>query len=269
MSDSTPLSLHVRAVKGTIVLAAPYNEGLVDLIHALPRRRFQASTREWIVPAGRDDLPEVLRLVATVEERGIPVVLDPSVRPRFNARGLTRVLLCERADGGDAVELVGPYDPDRLPALRGLPQRSYDADRKSWVVPLTRDGALKTMQLLERDERHVVTDRALAALHRTARARGEAGAPSGVVIEGRRSPTAHMRYVKSGPIFNARHARRVYVDERDGDGNVIGWCVPVTVDPIGRRRREAARRAGTDPNGGRDREAPAQQGPNSAHAGLG
>ena len=69
---------------------------------------------------------------------------------------------------GDVIEVAGAFSPRRLPALRALPERRFDADRKTWTVPLTRAGALAILDLADHTDQLVTTQRARRALQRSA-----------------------------------------------------------------------------------------------------
>jgi hypothetical protein len=190
----------------------------------LPTRRWRPETKDWIVPARAAHLRAVLDLVGQVEERAIAVDLDPSIHARLKPLGLTRVLLQQ-----DGVELVGPYDEDRVHRLRELPERRFDKRRKSWLVPLTREGAIGVLRLVASDDSYVVTANARAALERTALPRTQSEPDDTEVREGRGvSPQPHWRFVTTGAVFNAPHARRVRAKHHNGNDR---WGVYVRVDP--------------------------------------
>ncbi len=69
---------------------------------------------------------------------------------------------------GAVIEVVGAFSPRRLPALRALPERRFDGDRKTWTVPLTRAGALAILDLADHTDQLVTTQRARRALQRSA-----------------------------------------------------------------------------------------------------
>lgn len=235
MSSGSGLSLRVRADGGALFLAATYDETLKAMIKALPDRRWDRGLQEWIVPAGRENRRAVLDLIARLEEQGVVVEIDVTARGRFTSLGVTRVLLRDP----DTVELVAPYDPEALPALRRLPERSFDTVRKSWVVPLTKEGALRTLKLIEDADRHLVTERARAALISTAQPAPAVGTPVDESERGHhKSPIAHWRRVTKGAIFNARPLEQVWWPEPDHpDGGY--WYVPIRVDPERRHRKHA------------------------------
>lgn len=219
------MCLRVRADGGSLLLTAPYDEGLRELIKSLPTRRWRPASKDWSVPARRADLRAIVDLVGQVEERAITVDLDPTVRARLRPLGLTRVLL-----RGDEVEIVGPYDKDRLQAQRQLPESRYDKERTSWLVPLTRAGAIALLALVD-DEHYVVTQKARDALERTAdpRMASAVGGPRRDSAEpGGASPRAHWRFVTRGAMFNSPHARRVKRTDSNGRER---WGVYVRVDP--------------------------------------
>lgn len=242
MTSGLGLSLRVRADGGALFLAATYDETLKAMIKALPDRRWDRDLQEWIVPAGRDNRRAVLGLITRLEEQGVVVEIDVTARGRFTSLGVTRVLLRDP----DTVELVAPYDPDTLPALRRLPERSFDTVRRSWVIPLTKEGALRTLKLIgDNADRHLVTERARAALISSA----QPAAVAETALDGserghHKSPIAHWRRVTKGAVFNARPLEQVWwPDPEHPDGGY--WYVPIRVDP--ERRRRASRKGAPRP----------------------
>lgn len=156
-------------------------------------------------------------------QRIIAVEIADTAAPRLARAGVGRAVL-----RGGAVEIAGPYSERRLPALRALPERRFDAERKIWTIPLTRAGALAILTLADDDEL-VITRRARRALQRCATANpsehvSSASDPSPGTT--RRSPTPHWRHYTSGAVFDNPSRERIDVPG-------IGWCVRVRVNPRG------------------------------------
>ncbi|MEJ7787463.1 MAG: hypothetical protein WKF96_21880, partial [Solirubrobacteraceae bacterium] len=142
---------------------------------------------------------------------------------------LTRVDIGRATLRCGAIEIAGSYSERRLPALRALPERRFDAERKLWTVPLTRAGALAILALADDTDELVMTQRAGRALQRAARAsppakRNNRSANAPVEPPTRRSPVAHWRHYAAGPVFENPARPRLYVQG-------IGWCVRIRVDP--------------------------------------
>ena len=227
------MALRIDAIGGLIRLAcAPYDETIVDSIKTLPQRRYHRDSQDWSVPARREYLRSVCGMIAELEERGIDVdITEPA------ATRLSRLDVGRGALRRGAIEIAGPYSERRLPALRALPERRFDAERKIWTVPLTRAGALAILALADETDELVITQRARRALQRSAAAtpptdptaRADAASPGRAP---RRSPVAHWRHYTAGAVYENPARPRVNVPG-------IGWCVRVRVDP--HRRRATAR----------------------------
>jgi hypothetical protein len=222
------MALLIDADKGLLQLAAePYDEAIVDWIRSLPQRRYRRDSHAWCVPARREYLLALHGVIAELEERGIAVETSEKAAARLARIDVGRAVL-----HGRAIEIAGPYSDRRLPALRALPERRFDAGRKLWTIPLTRAGALAILTLADSDEL-VVTQRARRALQRAATASPPADAVARDADASRepmtrRSPVAHWRHHTAGPVFDNPARQRVNVPG-------IGWCVRIRVDP---RRRQ-------------------------------
>jgi hypothetical protein len=211
---------------GMVHLRTRYEPQLVERLRCLPGRRFVAERGEWVLPARRDGLVALARLVV---ELGRQAELSDRARRRLERHGPGRIDL----HGGDFELSVRPR-PGRLERIRALPERRYLADRRRWLVPPTRAGALALLALVDGGEL-VAAPATLARLRELAANRAAAGEPVGDEADesaaSRASPTAHWRHVTRGPTFRANPHRHEWVDG-------IGWCVRVRVDPERRRGRE-------------------------------
>lgn len=219
------MALRVDAHHGLLLLAAaPYDDAIVDWIRTLPERHYRPRAQAWCVPARREQLRHVSALIGELEERDVAVDVSDSASARLARADVGRVIL-----RGDAVEISGPYNPRRLPALRALPERRFDATRRTWIVPLTRAGALAILDLVDRTDKLVTTPRAQLALQRSAtRTESKSHAMRGPVPPAigskRRSPIAHWRHYTRGPIFENPAREKIHVPG-------VGLCVRVRVDP--------------------------------------
>lgn len=228
------MALRIDVDKGLVLLVAvPYDETIVDWIRTLPERRYRHETQDWIVPARRELLRTLCYFIGELEERGIGVEISEGAGTRLARVDVGRAML---RDG--IIEIAGPYSERRLPSLRALPERRFDAERKTWTVPLTRAGALAILALASDSDELVITQQARRALQRTAmstppgrRASRDIDAPPEPT---RRSPIAHWRHYTAGPVFDNPAHRRI-------DLPGVGLCVRIRVNP--RHRRSDARRA--------------------------
>jgi hypothetical protein len=218
------MSLLIDADKGLLRLAAePYDETIVQWIRTVPQRRYRPQTHDWCIPARREHLQAVCTVIAELEEREIAVEISDAAAARLARVDTGRATLrC------GAVEIAGSYSERRLPALRALPERRFDAERKLWTIPLTRAGALAILALADDTDELVMTQRARRALQRSATASSSmkrnarnADAPFEPT---RRSPVAHWRHHTRGAVFDNPARPRIYVPG-------IGWCVRIRVNP--------------------------------------
>lgn len=229
------MSLLIDANKGLLQLASePYDETIVQWIRTVPQRHYRRQSHDWCIPARREHLLTVCSVIAELEERGIAVEISEAAAAR-----LTRVETGRATLRGGAVEIAGPYSERRLPALRALPERRFDAERKLWTVPLTRAGALAILALADDTDELVMTQRARRALERAATASSPAkrnardADAASVEPATRRSPVAHWRHYTAGAVFDNPARPRINVPG-------IGWCVRIRVNPNrgnGRRAR--------------------------------
>ena len=208
------MALRVDAIGGLIRLAcAPYDETIVDWIRTLPKRHYRRDSQDWSVPARREHLRNVCGVIAELEERGIDVDITEPAAARFSRLDVGRGVL-----RGGAIEIAGPYSERRLPALRALPERRFDAERKIWTVPLTRAGALAILALADDTDELVITQRARRALQRSAAAspstdraaRADAASPAArtPTIAGRALAALHRRRSIRQPRTSARQRAR-------------------------------------------------------------
>jgi hypothetical protein len=222
VSDGVRLLVDVDG--GLVRLRADYDPELVALIKELPGRRFHAERGEWTMPARP---PALAALCELVERPELEVELSERARRRLQRHGPGRLAL----DQGE-LRLTFPYHPRRLERVRAIPERRFDPDTKSWIVPATRAGALALLGLLGDGEFRAdpgVRWR-LEALAAGREANGERGVGDEVGLS-RASPRAHWRHVTRGPIFEANEDRHEWVEG-------VGWCVRVRVDPMRRRAAE-------------------------------
>lgn len=218
------MALRIDAVGGLIRLASePYDETIIDAIRTLPTRHYRRDSQDWSVPARREHLRSVCGVIAELEERGIEVDITEPAAARLSRLDVGRGVL-----RGGAIEIAGPYSERRLPALRALPERRFDVERKIWTVPLTRAGALAILALADGGDELVITQRVRRASERSAAATPPPQSGARHADEPheptRRSPIAHWRHHTSGPVFDNPGRERMHVPG-------IGICVRVRVDP--------------------------------------
>ena len=214
---------------GLVRLRSRYDPELVRQIKALPGRRYIRARAEWVVPARR----EALAALAALVDR-----LGDAARPTQRAsRRLERARPGQIEVRAGQFELSFALEPRRLARVRSIPERRFQPERRSWMVPPTRAGAIALLALINEGE-FAAEPGLVSRLSRLAAAR-EPGDPLNEAAEcaGRRaSPAPHWRHVTRGPIFEANRSRREWVAG-------IGWCVRVRVDPTPGRRAGDGRRA--------------------------
>jgi hypothetical protein len=223
--DAQPL-LAVDIDGGLVRLRTRYQPRLVEQIKRLPGRRFIAEHAEWVLPARRAGLVAVARLLAGL---GAEAELSDGARRRLERHGPGRI----DVHGGEFELSVRPR-PGRLERIRAVPERRYLPERRRWLVPPTRAGALALLTLVD-DGELVGAPATLARLRQLAGSRAPGTDPVGDDADesaaSRASPSPHWRHVSRGPIFSANPHRHEWVDG-------IGWCVRVRVDPERRRAKE-------------------------------
>lgn len=115
------------------VLRFEYDRGLVAAVKALPRRRFDPETKEWVLP-----LHHYLDAARALEAMGAQVELDPelealteegAVPPPPRPRAAVT-----RAGGHYMVRFE--YRPALVRAVRQIPGRTFDPSSKAWFVPI-------------------------------------------------------------------------------------------------------------------------------------
>lgn len=219
------MGLRIDIDRGLVLLvAAPYDEMIVDCIRTLPERRYRRASQDWIMPARREHLRTLCSLIGELEERGIDVEICEDAAARLARVDVGRAML-----RNGVIEIAGPYSERRLPTLRALPERHFDPERSIWTVALTRAGALAVLAWADRADELVITQRARRALQRAAAATPVAqrvSRDSSHVGASRRSPVAHWRHYTAGPVFD--NPRRAHIDVPG-----IGRCVRVRVNPRG------------------------------------
>ncbi len=125
------MALSVDTHRGLVLLAAvPYDDAIIDLIRTLPERHYRPREQAWCVPARREQLRHVSTLIGELDERDVAVDISDSASARLARADIGRAIL-----RGDVIEITGPYSPRRLPALRALPERRFDATRRTWDGP--------------------------------------------------------------------------------------------------------------------------------------
>lgn len=216
------MALRVDTRRGLVLLTVdPYDASVVDAIRELPERRYRHRSREWCVPATREHLRAVNTTLAELEERGIAIEMTKDANARFARAGIGRAIVRD-----NAIEISGPYSRRRLPALRSLPERRYDPDRRRWTIPLTRAGALAILALIDDGQELVATSRARRVVQQATMP--TAGTPppdrDAARTPTRRSPIPHWRHYTAGPVFENPRRARIYVSS-------IGLCVRIRVNP--------------------------------------
>jgi hypothetical protein len=221
-----PPLLAVDVDGGLVCLRTRYEPQLVERLRRLPRRRFIAERGEWVLPARRDGLLALARLVV---ELGGQAEVSERARRRLERHGPGRIEVREGEFELDVRPRPGP-----LERIRAVPERRYLAERRRWRVAPTRAGALALLALVD-DGELVGAPATLARLSQLATNRAAGGDPvrhdAGKPAASRASPSPHWRHVTRGPTFRANPHRHEWVDG-------IGWCVRVRVDPERRRAKK-------------------------------
>lgn len=211
-SRPAEMSLRVHIDKGVVLLIVePFDEHIIDQIRALPERRYRRESRDWILPARREQLRAVWSLIGELEETAIDVEISERANRRLARVDVGRVML---RDG--VIEIAGPYSKRRMPALRALPERRFDTQRRIWTVRLTRAGAQAILALADGTRPAAYDATSPAGVAFRGRPRGRAGsaprrpcAPRpGEAITGRALAPPHRRPGLRQPRPRARSRTR-------------------------------------------------------------
>ncbi len=116
-----------------VAVSFRYDAALVEVARALPRRRFDPDTKAWLVPlhACRDAVRafEATPCIVHVEPEVEALLLAPAI-PEPPA---PRVWI---ARDGEDYALRFAFDPRVVRAVKSIPGRRFDPDRKLWLVPI-------------------------------------------------------------------------------------------------------------------------------------
>lgn len=109
-----------------------YDPALVAAVKGLPHRRFDAATKEWVVP-----VRYYLDAAVALEGAGATVTFDAELA-RWSEEGKVPPAQRPRASvgrtGGHFVVRF-PYEPKLVAAVKGIPGRTFDPSAKAWFVP--------------------------------------------------------------------------------------------------------------------------------------
>ena len=118
------MGLRVDASGGIVLLsAAPFDETIVDHIRALPDRRYQHKSQAWIIPARREQLLALSRMIAELDELDIASELLPEAAARLRRAAIARLSLRDGAiDDQRALQPRARSSPAARPrtALRSI-----------------------------------------------------------------------------------------------------------------------------------------------------
>lgn len=210
---------------GLLDIRCDYDELLVDGLRSLPGARYEPQDRTWRLRAGRENLTAV---ATWLHELGDTVCVTCDAEARRRVESCTPAWVTARQDG---VVVSGPYNAVRVRLLREVPEAVYEPLKRRWMVPVTRAGAAALLGALDSGGWRFEADEPTRHLLERVRE----GAPYDPLkdtasgeAEQRRSPIPHWRHYVRGPIFEANHDRREFVEG-------IGWCVRVRVDPAADR----------------------------------
>lgn len=126
-----------------VVLSFEYDKSLVATIKGLPQRRFDPSTKEWVLP-----LHLYMDAAALLEAVGAHVEMDQELRILYDEGQIPRPKKPEVAISRCGEEYVVQFDYDAalVKAARKVPGRTFDPSAKAWFVPI--DDEEETLRLL-------------------------------------------------------------------------------------------------------------------------
>jgi hypothetical protein len=116
-----------------LVLHFEYDRALVAAVKSLPKRRFDPSTREWVVP-----LYHYMDAISVMEAAGAAVEMDEDVKQLFEEGAFIPPEKPEVVIGRCGAEYVVQfeYEPALVKVAKSIPGRSFDPVSKAWFVPI-------------------------------------------------------------------------------------------------------------------------------------
>lgn len=97
MSETRPVIYGRRDNDVGIRLRFPYHPRLLDIVRGLRVRRYDKTTREWVIPFTLDAVDELYRSAA-----GSPVILQPEIVTAIESQRLSREIAAQAKEEGDA-----------------------------------------------------------------------------------------------------------------------------------------------------------------------
>lgn len=131
VADKPEAKRAVTLVDSDAVIRFPFNRELVGAVKGLPGRRWNPSTKAWTAPPSR-------QLAAFIERHSFAAAHDV-IEACTNAEEVAEEekapeLGITLEDGVLVVRF--PYNPQTVIAIKAVPGRKWDNDRKVWTVPV-------------------------------------------------------------------------------------------------------------------------------------
>jgi hypothetical protein len=117
-----------------VAIAFRYDPVLVDVARGLPSRRFDPDTKEWLVPQYHCH-----DAVKAFEAAPCIVHVEPEVESLLTEPpgGPSRAPRARVYKEGEEYVIDFPYDARVVRAVKSIPGRRFDSDRKLWLVGIT------------------------------------------------------------------------------------------------------------------------------------
>lgn len=118
---------------GEVAVQFEYDERLVEVARALPKRRFDSEAKEWLVP-----LHYYKDVVSLFEDETCVVIVDEEIEQfllegkEFEAE--TPEVFIRRV--GNDYMVSFEYDPNLVREIKSLEQRKFDPGTKGWYIPI-------------------------------------------------------------------------------------------------------------------------------------
>lgn len=116
-----------------MVLRFDYDRALVAAVKSLPRRRFDASTKEWVVP-----LHLYLDVLSVIEAAGGIVEMDEGLRELLERGDVISPRKSEVTISRCGSEYVVQfeYEPSLVRVAKAIPGRTFDPVSRAWFIPI-------------------------------------------------------------------------------------------------------------------------------------
>jgi hypothetical protein len=122
----------ITVVDGNYVILFPYNKTLVVAVKNLDGRKYEPTTKSWLVPIRtRSDVWQF------VEENDFTVTPEVVASAKANVKPVDAELGGSLQIKSAKFWIKFPYDPEAVSAVKEINGRRWDVDNKVWIAPLS------------------------------------------------------------------------------------------------------------------------------------